>query len=626
MATIRLPSAPGERAIPLRRRPDLDCRSFGAGRREYWRIKDPLSQRHYELGREEFFVLEQLDGITSVEQIQRACQRQFAPQRVSLARLLSFISRLHAIGLLVCDAPGQHVQILERQGARRRENRTWGWANLLALRWRGFDPQPLLDKLQPYCRWLFSPWAVAAALATMLAAIVLLAVQAEQVALRLPDFQAFFSLRNVGWLALSVAVVKTLHELAHALCCRRFGGECHELGIQLLVFVPCLYCNVSDAWMFSNRWRRVAVDVAGMYVELIVAAIAALAWWFSVPGWFNAACFNLMIVCSVNTVLFNGNPLLRYDGYYLLADLLEIPNLHERSAAALGRFVAGPFLRDAGPREELFAERAGGRLALFALASLVYRWFVSLGICWFCYQALKPYRLEALAWLLAGGMVVTLVAGPWRKFWHFLRSPLAGERLHWPRLVVAQILLLLLGVGLWYLELPHRIHVPALVESAGARRVYVSVAGTLADSARTASQVAADQPLATLADQEMDLEIAKLRGQRDAQRTRLENLRRQQIDQPAVGSEIPTAEAALGDLRAPARRTPEPARAADDSGSLRRNGVATPPACGAAAQGRAAALERTSFGRSQSRLFSRHGHAAVPGGRSRADRGPAAGR
>ena len=134
MATIILPSPPGERVIPLRRRPDLDCRSFGAGQREYWRIKDPLSQRHYELGREEFFVLEQLDGNTSVEQIQRACQRQFAPQRVSLARLLSFISRLHAIGLLVCDAPGQHVQILERQGARRRENRTWGWANLLALR------------------------------------------------------------------------------------------------------------------------------------------------------------------------------------------------------------------------------------------------------------------------------------------------------------------------------------------------------------------------------------------------------------------------------------------------------------------------------------------------------------
>ena len=130
----------------------------------------------------------------------------------------------------------------------------------------------------------------------MLAAVLLLATHADAVRLRLPEFQAFFNLQNVGWLALSVVMAKGLHELAHALTCRHFGGQCHELGVMLLVFLPCLYCNVSDAWMFDSRWRRAAVDVAGMYVELVLAAACTFLWWFTVPGWINTICFNLMVV------------------------------------------------------------------------------------------------------------------------------------------------------------------------------------------------------------------------------------------------------------------------------------------------------------------------------------------
>ncbi len=538
----------GERAIPLRMRPDLDCRAFGSGESQYWRIKDPLSDRHYELGQEEFFVLQRLDGQTSVSALQAACERRFAPRQASPAGLMSFIARLHAAGLLVGDAPRQHLQVLERLERRNFDRRAWGWTNLLALRWRGIDPEPVLAVLDPLVRWMFSPWALAAGLLTMLAALGLLAVQADEVTLRWPEMKAFFSLRNVGWLALSVAAVKTLHELAHALACRRYGGRCHELGVLLLVFVPCLYCNVSDAWLFGSRWRRIAVDVAGIYVELVVAAAATLLWWFSVPGWFNSACFNLMVVCSVGTVLFNGNPLLRYDGYYLLADVFDIPNLHERSAAALRRLVVGPLVRDAAPRDQLFSEPGGYGLALYGLASLAYRWFVSLGICWFCFQALKPYRLEVLALLLTGVMGAALLAGSVRQVCHFAASPLAGERLHRPRLMVALALLILGAVGLWKLELPHRIHVPALVAPAAARRVYVSVPGRLTAAARTADRVDEGAPLAQLENREMDLEIAKLRGERDRQRTKLENLKRQQIDQPEAGSEIPTAEAALSDL------------------------------------------------------------------------------
>jgi putative peptide zinc metalloprotease protein len=419
---------------------------------------------------------------------------------------------------------------------------------LLSLRTRGIDPEPLLDAIYPYCRWMFSPWAVGAAMIGMFAALVLLAVHADQVALRLPEFQAFFSLRNAGWLALSVVVAKTLHELGHALACRHFGGECHELGILLLVFLPCLYCNVSDAWMFGSRWRRIGVDVAGMFVELVLAATCTALWWFSVHGWFNSICFNLMIVCSLNTLLFNGNPLLRYDGYYLLSDWLEVPNLQQRSAAALRRMVTGPFLSAAGRRGDLLSETAGGWLAFYGLASLAYRWFASLAIAWFCYQVLKPHRLELFACLLAGVMVAALLVAPWRQGLQFARSPFAGGRLHWPRIIFAFGLLIVGGTALWNLPLPHRIRAAAFVEPAGARRVYVSVAGTLASAVPDAAQVESSQTLAQLTNLEMDLEIAKLRGERNQQETKLANLKRQQVDAPEAGSEIPTAEAALADL------------------------------------------------------------------------------
>ncbi|MGH7128191.1 MAG: hemolysin D, partial [Planctomycetaceae bacterium] len=133
------------------------------------------------------------------------------------------------------------------------------------------------------------------------------------------------------WILVALAVVKIGHELAHAAACKHFGGECHEMGLMLLVFTPCLYCNVSDAWMLPSKWHRAAVGAAGMYLEVVLAAACTFLWWFSTPGLFNTICLNTMFVCSVGTLLFNGNPLLRYDGYYIISELFEVPNLHRQA-------------------------------------------------------------------------------------------------------------------------------------------------------------------------------------------------------------------------------------------------------------------------------------------------------
>ena len=138
-------------------------------------------------------------------------------------------------------------------------------------------------------------------------------------------------------LAFTLGITKVLHEFGHGLSCKHFGGECHEMGIMVLVLTPCLYCNVSDSWMLPNKWQRAMIGAAGMYVELVIASVCTFMWWFSTPGLLNNLCLNAMFICSVSTVLFNGNPLLRYDGYYILSDVTEIPNLRQKATTILSR-------------------------------------------------------------------------------------------------------------------------------------------------------------------------------------------------------------------------------------------------------------------------------------------------
>ncbi len=291
-----------------------------------------------------------LEGPVSLDDIRRRFEEEFAPKRISLPQLQSFLGMLHGEGLIITDAKGQAEELLERYKKRSRKE-FWGqFANPLAIRFRGVDPERFLNWLHPRMHWLLSPVMVALSFALIIAALLLVAVQFQTVMAKLPDFDVFFGWRNAVLLVVVFAVTKILHELGHAISCRHFGGECHELGVMFLVFTPCLYVNVSDAWMLPNKWHRIAISGAGMYVEMILAAIATFLWWFSEPGMLNALCLNIMVVCSVTTVLFNGNPLLKYDGYYMLADLVEVPNLRQQAGAlikqASGQFFLGTELEN----------------------------------------------------------------------------------------------------------------------------------------------------------------------------------------------------------------------------------------------------------------------------------------
>lgn len=183
------------------------------------------------------------------------------------------------------------------------------------------------------------------------------------------------------------------------------------------MFFPALYANVSDAWTLPNKWHRIIISAAGIYVELIIASIATFVWWNTPNDPFvNNLALCIMIVCSVSTVVFNANPLMRYDGYYALADWLEIPNLRERA----NRFIKNLLLETCfGIEVQPEPYMAATRKTLFisyAVFSYLYRWVVTFTILYFMYSFLKPYKLEVISAALTLASIGSMVGWPLYRF------------------------------------------------------------------------------------------------------------------------------------------------------------------------------------------------------------------
>src|SRR5919109_97265 len=321
-------------------RPDLGIEPQKYEGRTYFVLKDPVSLRYYRLTENEHFLLQFLDGRHTLEDAQKAYEKRYRPDRLRLEDLEGFAQQLLTAGLAQNESPKAGKQLFDRRKKRRRTEWLQTLTNILYIKLPVFDPDRVLVRMLRFTGWIFTGWFFALSVGVMLAAILLVASHFETFRSKLPDYHEFFSFKTVVYLWVALGAVKIIHEFGHGLSCKRFGGEVHEMGFLLLCFSPALYCNVSDAWVLPNKWHRIIISSAGIYVELIIAAIATFVWWNSASHPFvNNLSLSLMVVCSVSTVVFNGNPLMRFDGYYILADWLEIPNLRDRSNRYLQRLV-----------------------------------------------------------------------------------------------------------------------------------------------------------------------------------------------------------------------------------------------------------------------------------------------
>jgi multidrug resistance efflux pump len=286
-------------------------------------VKDPVTQGFFHFREAEHFIARQCDGRTSIECLRQKAEKEFGAT-LPLETLTVFIAKLRQNGLLESSRP-------RTPKVRRRFQGT-----LLYFRFKLFDPNELFTRLERKIRFFFTASFVAISALIILLAIATTAAHADELVQHLARLYRF---AEIPVLLLTIFLVVGAHEFAHGLTCKHFGGEVHEIGGMFIYFQPALYCNVSDAWLFPEKSKRLWVAFAGPYFELFIWGIATLLWRLTdVQTWINHVAFVVMASSGVKTLI-NFNPLVKLDGYYLLSDYLEIPNLRKRSFVYIGNLA-----------------------------------------------------------------------------------------------------------------------------------------------------------------------------------------------------------------------------------------------------------------------------------------------
>jgi putative peptide zinc metalloprotease protein len=534
------------RPLRMRMRSDLTIDKHTYLGRIYWVVKDRLAQKYYRFEEEEFALLEMLDGQASLQDIQLEFERRFAPQKITTRELHQLVSMLHRSALVVSDASGQGKQLYKRHVETAHKQKLGALTNILWIRFKGFDPDRLLTWLDRRVGWLFSLPCVVTAVILALSAVLLIGVQFDVFWARMPGFHAFFSTENWIWLSLTLAVTKVLHEFGHGLACKRLGGECHEMGMMMLVLTPCLYCNVSDSWMLPNKWHRAAIGAAGMYIEITLASICTFIWWFTHPGLLNYICFNVMFVSSISTLVVNANPLLRYDGYYILSDLVEIPNLRQKAGSILQRKLGAWCLGLTEPPDPFLPQQRQSFFAAYCIAAAVYRWVVVLGILWFLYQVFKPYGLQIIGQLIAMMSMYGLLIAPLWKLCKFFYVPGRMDQVKKPRMFASIACAAVVLLAIFLVPLPYYTDCSLYLQLRDAASVYVETPGEIKQiHVRSGQWVERNQRILTLDSLDIQISIAQIEGAKRQLEARRIALFQRSFDDESAAAEIAEVKEAL---------------------------------------------------------------------------------
>lgn len=349
--------------------------------RPWYVVHDPVTAKNHRLAPAAWYLLSRLDGRHTLDQVWQRCVAELGDQAPGQAEVVELLGRLHAADLVRSDQAGDVAQLVQR---RQRQHKPLWLRNLaspLSLRLPLWNCDAFLARWAPRLRPLLGGWGLLLWLLWVAPAGWLAWQHGAELGDNLHD--RLLAPANLLLLVLLFPLVKLVHELAHGLVAKAHGVAVHEMGLMFLVLAPVPYVDASGAHALRSRWARAGVGAAGMAAELALAAAAMYVWLLVEPGALRAVMHSVMLIAGISTVVFNANPLLRFDGYYMLSDLVEIPNLASR---ANGWWLHGLRRLLLGDRRSEASHATPGERAWFiayAPASLVYRLGVSLAIALF---------------------------------------------------------------------------------------------------------------------------------------------------------------------------------------------------------------------------------------------------
>ncbi|HVX86644.1 MAG TPA: efflux RND transporter periplasmic adaptor subunit [Phycisphaerae bacterium] len=477
-------------------------------------MKDPVTLRYFRLQPVEHFLLTQFNGERTARDLLGLIQQQFPESSLTVQDVLRFVGMLHESHLLVGEGLGHAEWLTKRRSAARRQRWMELAQNFLFFKVPIFHPDRLLTFLDDTIgNVIFNPITGIAAIGLVLVALWNVLMSTDRLA-NLP--YNLLSWQNLLVLYGVFICTKVFHEFGHGLTAKHFGGEVSSMGVMLFVITPSFYCDTSDAWMISSRSARLWINAGGVVVELVIAALATFVWLYTPSdGVINQIALNTMISCSVATLFFNANPLLRYDGYYFLADLLEIPNLMTKGRQLIGYYLQKWVLK-LKPQAPPDQGRAGW-LVSFAVASTVYKWMVIFGVITLLYYFFGQFGLAPFGILLAVVYVVMTVLWPmlksmafvWKQRWDI------GKRLAYMGAVAGAAAIILLGVA--FMPWSRSIREPLVVLSVSDEPVFVRTPGYVESVSKdTGERVSKGEVIVKLTDPTLTTELEQVQSQRAA--------------------------------------------------------------------------------------------------------------
>lgn len=513
--------------------------------RQWQVVRDPANNQFFRLNDASYFFIGLLNGQRSVADAWRIANDQLGDRAPTQNEVIQLLGQLYGANLLIAELPADSAGLFERYKKKIRREVTSYVTNILFARVPLWDPDHFLDRWVRACGWVFNPVGV-----TIWAALMLFA--GFMLVGRVGDLWTQRSIvldpNNLIYMYTAMVFTKALHELGHGFACKRYGrqshsgGEVHTIGIMFLVFIPVPYVDASSAWALRSKWQRAMIGAAGMYVELAVAAIAVIVWTQTASdNPINKIAYNTIFIASVSTILFNGNPLLRFDGYYILSDALEIPNLSQRGKDFVYYLVKRYIYGAKQARHPMLGPGERPWLILFFIASTIYRTIISLSILMFVW-----FTVPFIGMVMAVVSMVMWICVPTGKFVHYLLTHDELMRTR-PRAIASTVafisaVVILLGV------IPFTEHARAegVVEPGDLKMIYAIVDGRVREVMPTDSPVTPDAaPMMAMVNEQLEAQLqeqmAKWRVV-DTQHAR------------ALGKEPELANALLGQRRAVEKR------------------------------------------------------------------------
>ena len=439
-------------------------------------LRAPASNRYFRINDSAYYFLAMLDGRRTVNQVWRICMEKFGDAAPTQGEVIQLLCQLHGSNLLQGDlAPDAEALFKRHQQHIWREVRG-AIGNLLFVRVPLWDPDRFLNRWVGIVGNVFSMYG--AVLWIGLVALGLWSVGGHVRELS-ENVSGVLNPQNLPLLYLALVLVKLIHEMGHAFACKFFGqrsesgDEVHQMGVTFLVFTPLPFVDASSAWSLRNKWHRIVVGASGMLAELAVAAVCAVLWIHTAEGTsIHAIAYNIMLIASISSLAFNGNPFLRYDAYYILLDLLEIPNLESRSKLYFRYLVKRYIWGLDSPFNPSHTKGERGWLIFYAIASTACRLVILIAIAFYLMN-----MFFSIGILLAAILFVQWVLLPSGNFIRYLATSRELVR-HRARAVFTSamaICFLLFTFGL--VRVPDRCRVEGVVEPREYAVIHMKTAG-----------------------------------------------------------------------------------------------------------------------------------------------------